>query len=160
MLDASLPQYYTVRRSICSSRRTRSTTQLIIPGIVIALLFRCMIALLSPTNRTRGGNRWGLVAHTVALISVATISCGRRFPSLGRLHRRPRVSLWRWAPPGPFGYLLLPKFPAVRTISSSVVQVNQWLVGSLLVSPMRNLATRVLNLGCLHSYIAATSFTA
>ena len=93
-----------------------------------------MNALLGPTSRTRGGSKWGLVAHTVALFSIATISVatglyvlsasyidGREFPGA------------RGLTPGPFGYELLPKFTAISIVSNSVVQVNQWLVDGLLV---------------------------
>ena len=109
----------------------------VVPGIVIALFFQCMTALLGSTNRMRKGYSWGLVAHTVALFSVATMSLAidlfflsvayidaREFPGADGL------------PSGPLGYLVLPKFLVLASISNSVIQVNQWLVDGLLVSPM------------------------
>ena len=85
------------------------------------------------------GNKWGLIAHTVALFSVATVcnaiglfllpvayTNGREFPGVDDL------------PSGPFGYLMLPKLVVVETISNSAIQVNQWLVDGLMVSPMLN----------------------
>ena len=108
-----------------------------------------MTALLSPTNRMRKGNKWGLVAHTVALFSVATVcnaiglfllpvayTNAREFPGTDGL------------PSGPFGYLMLPKLVVVETISNSVIQVNQWLVDGLMVRPTLNPATFVLILSC------------
>ena len=44
----------------------------IILGFVIVLFFRCMGAMLDPANRTRGGIKWGLVAHTVVMFSLVT----------------------------------------------------------------------------------------
>ena len=118
-----------------------------------------MTTLLGPTNRMRGGNKWGLVAHTVALFSVMTAGSaiglfllpvgyinGREFPGLGGIAS------------GPLGYLALPKFVMVSGISDAAIQVNQWLVDGFLVSPMLNSATWVLNLSCFHSCIAAMSF--
>lgn len=131
---------------------------------MIALFFQCMNALLNPTNRTRGSTKWGLVAHTVALFSIETISVaiglyelsasyidGREFPGTRGLRT-----------PGPFGYELLPKFTAISIVSTSVVQVNQWLFDGLLVSSALEIATQgsMFNLGCFSSCIAATSYTA
>ena len=43
-------------------------------GIIIVLFFQCMGALCSPANGMRGGIKWGLVAHTLAMFSLVTIS--------------------------------------------------------------------------------------
>ena len=134
--------------------------QPIIPGIVVALFFQCMSALLSPINRDRGGIRWKLVIHTAALFLNATISAaiglyilsesyidGREFSGSGGLY------------PGPFGYSILPKFLVLSIIADPVVQVNQWLVDGFLVSSVMNAAIQVLIIGLCYSCIVATSYT-
>ena len=96
-----------------------------------------MTALLSPTNRAKGGIKWGLVGSSVALMSVATMSFvmglwifpvayidNREFPGGGLVL------------PGPVGYMWLRKWTTLATISDAGYQVNQWLVDGLLVSPM------------------------
>ena len=101
-----------------------------------------MIVLLGPANRTRKGSTWWLAAHTVALFSVATTALAMNFFLLlvayinGREFRGPSNVY-----PGPFIYLLRPKFYTVESIAGSANQVNQWLVDGLLVSPMLNSAT-------------------
>ena len=149
MLDMSSAQYYTVRGSMCSFTSAQvPSTYSIVPGIVIALFFQCMTALLGSTNRMRKGNiKWGLVAHTVALFSVATMCLaldlfllpvsyinGRVFPGGDGII------------PGPLGYQAVSKLAMIGGISCSGVQVNQWLVDGLLVSSMLNSAAQVLNL--------------
>ena len=101
-----------------------------------------MTALLSPTNRAKGGIKWGLVGSSVALMSVATMSFvmglwifpvayidNREFPGGGLVL------------PGPVGYMWLRKWTTMATISDAGYQVNQWLVDGLLVSPMLDSAT-------------------
>ena len=101
------------------------------------------------------------MAHTVALFSVATTSfvAGIYLFPISYIDDRefPGVD---GGTPGPFGYVYLPRFLAVRCVSDASVLVNQWLVDGLLVSPTLNSATQVLNLGCFHSCIVATSFMA
>ena len=51
-------------------------TLLILPvslGICTGLFLQCMGALLNPVNRMRGGVRWGLAVHTIAMFSTATM---------------------------------------------------------------------------------------
>jgi hypothetical protein len=99
-----------------------------------------MTALLGPTSRMRKGNRWRLVAHTVALFSVETIgfayslcllSAGyinnREFPAGPLVHAVPRRDH--------------PELVVIASIINSTIPVNQWLVDGLLVSPVLNTAT-------------------
>ena len=79
---------------------------------------------------------WWLAAHTIALFSVATMSLAMVFYTLFVAYINGREF-----PSGPLGYLALPKLDVVEGISISVVQVNQWLIDGLLVSPMLNSAT-------------------
>ena len=116
-----------------------------------------MTALLSPTNRAKGGTTWGLVGSIVALMSVATMSfvMGLWFLSVGYINNRgfPGGGLEL---PGPLGYMWLSKFTTFAVIANSGYQVNQWLVDGLLVSPMLDSATQVLNLSCFYSCLVAT----
>lgn len=75
-------------------------------GIVIILFFRCMGALFSQANPTRGFIKWGLVAHTLAMflfvtsyvimgfvIKANSFIDNREFPGVGDMFS-----------PGPMGY--------------------------------------------------------
>ena len=92
-----------------------------------------MIALLGPTNHTRKGSMWWLAAHTIALFSVATMALAMGFFLLLVAYIKGRE--FPGVSSGPFSYLGLRKFDVVESISGSVIQVNQWLVDGLLVSP-------------------------
>ena len=144
----------------CASLSTPTSSRSALPGVVIALFIQCMTALLSPTNRAKGGSTWGLVGSTVALISVATASfvMGLWFQPIAYINNRefPGGDL---EAPGPMGYMWLRKWTTMATISNAAYQVNQWLVDGLLVSPMQDSATQVLNLSCFYSCLVATSFT-
>ena len=152
----SSARYSMVRQPVCLCTRSHSTARSTIPGIVIVLFFRCMKALLNPPNRARDGIKWGLVAHTVAMFSLATMSIGtglnamsisyvdnREFPGLGDIV------------PGPLGYTDLPKFHSVNAVSNSAVQLNQWLADGLLVSSAPKSVMQVSDLDHLSSYIVA-----
>ena len=82
--------------------------------------------------------RW-LAAHTVALFSVATTGfvIGFFFFSVAYINARDFSGVDD-LPSGPTGYMMLPKFIVVASISDSTIQVNQWLVDGLLVSSMLN----------------------
>ena len=45
----------------------------IITGIVVALFFRCMAALLKPLHLRGDAVKWGLVSYTVVMFSFATV---------------------------------------------------------------------------------------
>jgi hypothetical protein len=122
-----------------------------------------MNALLGPKNRMRDGKKWewGLLVHTVALFLVTTIYAASSLYGLEESYINGRESPGGdGIPPGPYGYQYLPKFLAVRFISYSAVQMNQWLADGLLVSSTPNSATRISDLGHLYSCIVATSFSA
>ena len=105
-----------------------------------------MTALLGPANRAREANKWWLVAHTVAMFSVATMSLAITlfFVPVAYINAR-EFSGTDDLVSGPVGYMFLPKFVMVASISNSAVPMNQWLVDGLLASPMLNSATEVLN---------------
>ena len=108
-------------------------------GIVAALFFQCMCALLNPTNTINKGTRWALVAHTVALFSFSTIATvielyylpivyinGREFPGNDEL------------PPGPLGYRGIINSQVAATLFYAMFPLNQWLADGLLVSSVSN----------------------
>jgi len=45
-------------------------------GAFVVLFFRCMTALLDPSNLKRWGIKWGLVCYTVVMFSCATVATG------------------------------------------------------------------------------------
>ena len=128
-------------------------------GIVVALFFQCMAALLNPANPIRKGIRWALVAHTIALFLFVAIPFGidfnyllieyinnREFPGSGEF------------PPGPLGYDGLLTLEATATVFSAMFPLNQWLADGLLVSPTLNSVASVHNGGRSSSYIGVISF--
>ena len=108
-------------------------------GIVVALFFQCMGALLSPVNTISRGIRWVFVVHTVALFLFLTIPVGidldylaveyinnREFPGNDEL------------PPGPAGYDDIISATETTTVFNVMFHLNQWLADGLLVSPTSN----------------------
>ena len=106
-------------------------------GVVVALFFQCMATLLSPANPITKGIKWALVAHTVVLLLVLTISDGIGFDYLPIEYINNREfpgndeSPW----PGPIGYDDLLAFNATTTVFYAMFPLNQWLADGLLVSP-------------------------
>lgn len=105
-------------------------------GIIIVLFFQCMGALCSPANGMRGGIKWGLVAHTLAMFSLVTISVAmncdiqsisyiedRKFP--GNAGGRPT--------PGPLGYQSFIYAKAISVVPNVAFQLNNWLADGLLL---------------------------
>jgi hypothetical protein len=102
-----------------------------------------MAALLNPINRKRGGIKWGLVAHTVAMFSFVTtynatvgdfnsnsFIDNRGFPGINGL------------PPGPFGYQFY--LGGGRHIELISIALNGWLADGLLVCFVFNSVARRL----------------
>ena len=109
-------------------------------GIVIALFFECMTALLNPDNPMRRGIKWVFLAHTVAIFSFITISCAiegaRRSNALIDNREYPGVD--HVSRPGPFGYMDLNAGSTAAIISYIAFPLNQWLTDGLLVSTTSN----------------------
>jgi hypothetical protein len=105
-------------------------------GIVIVLFFQCMAALLNPVNRARGGVKWPLVAHTLAMFSFVTIytALNLDIQSISYIDNRefPGVD---GIPPGPFGYQFSIYYKAIYIIPGVTFSLNGWLADGLLVSP-------------------------
>ena len=112
-------------------------------GITAVLFFRCMDALCSPANGMRGSIKWGLVAHTLAMFTLVTISVAinlyiqsisytedRKFPGGAGGVRDP----------GPLGYQYFIYTKAISVAPNVAFQLNNWLADGLLVRPAFNLA--------------------
>jgi hypothetical protein len=112
------------------------------PGVVIALFFQCTSALLNPLDRTRRSIKWGLVAHTVAMFSFATIYVGMGFHIQSICYIDDRD----YDQDGPVAYEIVLYRTAVALVANTLVLVNVWLADALLVSPVLNLATRLFDL--------------
>ena len=54
------------------STRAHSVRSVVL-GIVVALFFQCMAALLDPAYLRRDGIKWGLISYTVVMFSFATV---------------------------------------------------------------------------------------
>lgn len=104
-------------------------------GIVVVLFFQCMCALLNHPNRGNGDTKWGLVIHTTAVFSFATIftaitlhiQCNsyidnREFPGVDGL-----------LPPGPLGYQFLTYSKAINVVRTVTFILNNWLADGLLL---------------------------
>jgi hypothetical protein len=114
-----------------------------IPGVTFILFFRCMEALINPTDRTkRQRMRWILVAKTMAMFSILSIDIlmnindgiicyidNRGFPGT---EGPPSL------PPGPLAYQLLITSKAIGVVPLSMFPLNQWLADGLFVSFVSN----------------------
>jgi hypothetical protein len=109
--------------------------QLFDPGVVIVLFFRSMGALLIPIDRTRGGIKWPLVAHTLAMFSFVTINTALSIDiqSVSSIDNREFLSV-DGLPPGPIGYQFFTWQDAISLISTYPLFLNGWLADGLLVS--------------------------
>ena len=108
-------------------------------GALIALFFRCMVALLNPIHPKEKTIKWGLVSYTVAMFSVATVQTAmylnrislsyidnREFPGLGN----------GWLYPGPAGYQFFMSSEALAVVPNFMFALNNWLADGFLVSSL------------------------
>lgn len=88
-----------------------------------------MGALFDPANRTIGGVKWGLAAHSTAMFTFVTIytALNLDLQSVSYIDNRAY-------PTGPFGYQLFVSSDAINTVISLMFFLNQWLADGLLVS--------------------------
>jgi hypothetical protein len=129
-------------------------------GIVIALFFQCMGALFDPTNRMKGGVKWGLVAHTTVMFSFLTIPAAMRFnmQSVGYIDGREFTGVAGALPPGPLGYQYSAYTKAILVVTDMTYPLNQWLADGLLVGSASNLVAWVPDVGRSSSCTVATSY--
>ena len=132
----------------------------IILGVVIALFFKCIGALLNPANRTRGGFRWLLMTHTVAMFFFATIyfAVNLNLLSTAYIDNRefPGINV---VPPGPLGYMYNSYNNAAGVVSTVMFLLNNWLADGLLVNLLPGLVAQISDAGCSFSSIVAMLYT-
>ena len=102
-------------------------------GIVIILFFRCARALLDPLNPTRGGIKWLLVAHTVAIFLFATVFTAIGLDILSDSYIDNREASSATETPGPLGYLQSAYSTPIGIVSTVMFLLNNLLVDGLLV---------------------------
>ena len=100
-----------------------------------------MNALLDPVNRARGGIKWGLVAHTAATFTFATIyiALNLNVQSLSFIDNRefPGTGADDAIPPGPVGYQWSIRSKPIGIAPTPMLVLNNWLTDGLLVSVSR-----------------------
>lgn len=86
--------------------------------------------LLNSANRVRGGIKWWLVAHTVAMFSFVTVYIAATLgvQSISYIDDRE-------APDGPLVYQFSISTKAISIVPDVAIPVNQWLADGLLVGP-------------------------
>ena len=99
-----------------------------------------MSALLNPTNHTKNGIKWGLVAHTVAMFLFVTIStvASLQIQSLSYIDNREFPGFGDGFYRGPFGYQSLIVFTVISDIPSVMFFLNDSLAHGLLASFLSN----------------------
>ena len=132
----------------------------LILGIVIILFFQCMNALLNPADRPRGGIKWPLVVHTVAMFSFVTIYDGLSFDlqSISSIDNREYPGYASAIPPGPIGYQELLSSNVDNVVPNIMFLLNSWLADGLLVSSISNPVSQVSNAALSSSCIVAILF--
>ena len=115
----------------------------IIPGIVVALFFQCMAALLKPIHLRGDGVKWGFISYTMTMFSFATLFTATNLIIQSNSYidnREFDCSLYGKMPPGsyvygPYQYQDSPGCPrAFGLIPSLTFLLNYWLADGLLVS--------------------------
>jgi hypothetical protein len=128
-------------------------------GIIIVLFFQCIGALLNPVNRAKGGIKWPLVAHAVAMFSFVTIYTAttldlqstsyidnREFPGANGISA------------GPLGYQRLIHNSPISVVPIAMFLLNGWLADGLLVSFVLSSVAQVSDVGCSSSFTVALLF--
>lgn len=144
-LEWSLVQYPMVRHPVHLSIYAHLVFRFTILGIVIALFFKCMRALLNPVNRRAKVVKCGLVVHTAAMFVLVTIfivlytSCQR----LTLINSNQSYGFWPELLPGPSDYWV----GMVEYTPAYTYVLNQWLADGFLVSSVPCSVARVSNLG-------------
>lgn len=124
-----------------------SLPQSIYQGITIVLFFRCMSALLDPANRTSGGIKWLLMAHTVAIFLFVTVFTAINLDIMSISYVDNRGAYGLSEPSGPLSYQHLSYSTPIGIISTCMFLLNNWLVDGLLVRFVFNSAARMSNVG-------------
>ena len=144
-----LPEFWPLPYSMVCPNISFRVSVLILPillGIVIILFFRCMDTLLNPVSRTKGSIKWSLVAHTVAMFSVATVDTAFNFDlqSICYIDNRNFSGVSGVLLPGPFSYQQFIYSDAINVIPNIMFLLNTCLADGLLVGSVSNSATQHL----------------
>jgi hypothetical protein len=137
-----------------------SLVRFTILGIVVVLSPQCMNALISPVNRARGGIKWGLVAHTVAMFSVVTVYTAITLNTLftSYIDNREFPGVDGISPPGPVGYQYSTYANTMNAAATVMFLLNNWLADGLLASFVSSSVVRVSHVDLPSSSIVATFF--
>ena len=115
-----------------------------------------MRALLNPLDRTWRSIRWGLVIHTAAMFSFATIYIGTGLDMQPICYIDNREYRGNRPPtPGPVGCQILLYPTGIAIVPNTLFLVNSWLADGLLVSPVSVLVAKLSDLGRAFSSIVA-----
>ena len=122
---------------ICSSIPAHFVCSVII-GIVIALFFKCVAALLNPAHRRGGPVKWGLVFYTTVMFSFLTIqtAVALHVQSISYVDNREFPGIAGVVSRGPLGYVGFANQEALNIVSTTMFFVNGWLADGLLVSSL------------------------
>jgi hypothetical protein len=118
-----------------------------------------MVALLGTVDQPRGKIRWGLVAHSVAMFSFATIYTATTLDtqSISYVENREFPGADGWSP-GSLGYQFFIYWKAITVVPSVMFAFNQWLADGLLVSSAFDSVVLASDIGNPSSFIVATLF--
>ena len=124
------------RHSHLQAHLSALTHNRFILGILIELFFRCMIALLNPTNRKGRRIEWGLISYTIVMFSLATIQTAASLYilSLCYIDNRDFPGLDDMTHSGPVGYAVFLDHEALAIVPNIMIFLNGWLADGLLVS--------------------------
>ena len=114
-----------------------------------------MSTLLDPVNRTKGGIKWLLMAHTVAIFLFVTIFTAINLHLLSISYIDYRDIQGNIEAPGPLGYLQITYSTPTGIISTIMFLLNNLLVDGLLVRFVFNQLTRPSNVDFAFSSIVA-----
>ena len=131
-------------------------------GVIVILLFQCVVAMLYPVHRRTGGNKWGLITYTVVMFSVVTVltATGLDTQSISYIDDRELPGVEGVIPPGPLGYQSFIHSDLLSAVPNATFFLNNWLADSLLVSPLSDAAfTRPVSNTSSSSSTAAILYT-
>jgi hypothetical protein len=111
-------------------------------GILVVLFFRCIGALLGPTNRMKRGAKSLLLAHSTILFLFTTVghAIDRDIISTSFIDNR-EFGGNEGLPPGPVGYQVLASSAVAPALGQVLFPLSQWLADGLLVSSASNSIT-------------------
>ena len=108
----------------------------VILGIIIALFFKCMVALFNPAHQRGEHIKWGLVSYTAVMFALVTVGTATNLhvQSASYIDNREFPGIDGLLPPGSYGYQLLIAPEALSTVPNVMFLLNNWLADGLLVS--------------------------